>query len=262
MELNLFKNNDGNKQKHISELSQSEIVEFYLDTFIELNEGLANVMYLKGNILLNKIAPNHARTTNDLDFSVINLELYQDILIPRLNKFGETILCKDTNATSFTIKELTKTRSGGISIKNSNGDILYSIDISLGNFSIFDYKTYSFSGKYVQDYTINKIIADKCLSTLSRAKFRRIKDFYDLYVICTNNIEYDIIIVKQLMIDKTDEHTFLGLLDNFPFTLEILLELTKIWDTKFSLKTQSENYEKPPFSEILTTISCIYERLK
>lgn len=257
MELDLF-GKDGNQKPE----TQDDIINFYFDVFIELNAGLYNEMYLKGNILLNKLIGANTRTTKDLDFSIINKEIYESILKPRLELFGNTILEKDIEACSFEIKELSERKSGGIIIKDEKNSTLYGIDISLGTKSIYEVTSYEFSGKHVQGSTINKIIADKCLATLSRSRFRRIKDFYDLYVICSNNIEYDIDIVKQIMIKKKGIEEVETLLNNFPFNLEVLTQLKNIWDTKFSLETRTETYKKPEFTDLLNVISVIYNNLK
>lgn len=47
--------------------------------------------------------------------------------------------------------------------------------------------------------SINKILADKIVSTLSKKRFRRVKDFYDIYIILTSGYEYDTSTILRLM---------------------------------------------------------------
>ncbi len=243
------------------EMTQDDVIDFYLDTFIELSENLREEFYLKGNILLNKIYPEMARTTNDLDFSIINKELYLQVLVPRLEKFGDKLIENSIEVDSFIIKEISDTKSGGIMIKDYNDKTVYSIDVSLTKKTMYGFSEYKFSDIKLKASSIEKIIADKSITTLSKKRYRRIKDFYDLYIIMLNHSNYDLIKVKKLIIDSIGEEEFYDLINNYPFTYEEMIKLEHAW-RKFIIKTRDPSYNKPEFSEIIYYSSKIYDNLK
>lgn len=65
-----------------NEDSNTNIIDFYLDLFLEITNYIKDSIFLKGNILLNKLLPEMARATKDLDFDVLNKEIFKEFIKP------------------------------------------------------------------------------------------------------------------------------------------------------------------------------------
>ena len=192
--------------------------------------------------------------------SVYDSETYYNIIVPRLEKLAdlfEDCICE--------IKNLDNNRSGGVVIKNSQGKILYSIDISLMNDIVGNKIEYNFDGEFIIGSSMNKILADKIVSTLSKKRFRRVKDFYDIYIILTSGYEYDTSTILKLMRDKCTNDELNDLFNNIPFDEIIINELAKAWN-KLEVEVYKEGeptkIDKPDMLIIITEVYNIYFSLK
>lgn len=244
-----------------SEDSQ-DILDRYLDAFLELSLDIREQCLLKGNVLLNKLAPEYARATMDLDMSVATLELYNSFIKPRLVIWAQRML--DSNlAVSYRVKDASLTTSGGVSLYKSDGSVAFSIDISLYKASSYGAVKYSFSGEEVWGSSIEKIMCDKLLATLSPRRFRRIKDFYDLYVLKMIGQPCDFVKVVQLTLEKQPIEELQKLMDNYPFSPEVLEQLVQAW-SKFTLTSfdRTINLQKPEFMQLIFEVGGFYERFE
>lgn len=239
-------------------------LDIYFDLFKRLSDACDGRIFLKGNILLNKLLPETARATKDLDASVFELDLYPSKIVPVLESFAAEIIANG-EADRFSIKpEILPHMSGGITMYDTNGSAVFAVDISLTENSIGQFVGYSFDSGDVLGSSIEKIFCDKCLSTLSRKRFRRIKDFYDLYILLKSQTRYDLALVKSLMVAKVGEEETNRLLDIPPFSAEIVKELNRAW-VKFrisSFKNLDEDLRRPELSEVLELVSLLYYNLK
>lgn len=108
--------------------------------------------------------------------------------------------------------------------------------------------------------TIEKLIADKCIATLSERRFRRAKDFYELYVLINSGINYNLEEVVKCMRLQFDDDAITHLLTNFPFSEDIVLNMDKTWD---SLKLTTYNGESiPSLNTIIRRLTILYDNLK
>ncbi len=101
--------------------------------------------------------------------------------------------------------------------------------------------------------------------SLSKKRFRRVKDFYDIYIILTSGYEYDTSTILRLMKDKCSNDELTDLFNNIPFNEIIINELTKAWD-KLEVEVYKEGtpfkIEKPDMLVILNEVYNIYFSLK
>ena len=238
------------------------LIDIYFDLFLKLQGEVGDDIVLKGNVLLNKLLPDTARSTVDLDASITGRELYYTSVVPILETFCKECL-KDKLADSYVIRDIQERKSGGVDLSLGGSKVL-SVDISLRSIkSPYNFKKYIFILNEVYGSSIEKIVADKCLSTLSRKRFRRAKDFYDLYIIKQGITDINYKIVKELMIEKVGIDEVNSLLDNYPFSEEIYIQLQHAW-SKLSLENvKGEKIKnKPTLAEIINWVSSIYTILK
>lgn len=250
------------KSNIFSNKSEPTLVDIYFDLYLKLQEEVGEDIILKGNILLNKILPDNARSTIDLDTSIINEKIYYECAVPVLEKFGEDCISEGL-ADTFEVREIKERRSGGIDLKLGGSKVL-SVDISLQKiFSLYSFKKYLFDLREIKGASVEKIMADKCLSTLSKKRFRRAKDFYDLWIIKKSGLEYDYTIIKKLMIKTVGNEKYNKLLDNYPFSEEIIIHMVHAW-RKLNLTRDNDgtDIDKPNFNEVLNTCSTIYSKLQ
>lgn len=121
----------------------------------------------------------------------------------------------------------------------------------------------SFSGQEVWGSSIEKIMCDKLLATLSPRRFRRIKDFYDLYVLKMIGQPCDFVKVVQLTLEKQPAEELRKLIDNYPFSTEVLEQLVRAW-SKFTLTSfdHTINLQKPEFMQLISEVGEFYERFE
>lgn len=238
------------------------ILDLYLDAFLELSMDIRDQCILKGNVLLNKLAPDLARATKDLDMSVANLELYEQCIKPRLIIWAQRMVDAKL-ASSFVLKDASTQASGGVSLYSQDKSLAFSIDISIYKASRYGALKYTFSGNDIWASSPEKILCDKLLATLSNRRIRRLKDFYDLYVLKYMNTSYDFSKVKELALEKYSLIELQRLVLNYPFTLETVRDLRNAWN-KFSLTSFDQKIvlKKPDLLQLLQEIGDFYERFQ
>lgn len=242
----------------VSDKASNSIIDKYFDLFLDISAEIHDDVFLKGNVLLNKILPNDARSTLDLDFSCIRQSVYESEIVPKLVKFGETAIMNGL-ASRYDIGEMKPGHSGGISIKDASNRKVYSVDVSLHDSAMLGIVEYEFSGIYVQGSSISKILADKCLSTLSNSRFRRMKDFYDIYIILKSGLEFNVEDVVKIMCDKAGVVCVKGLLDNIPFSDEVLSKANVAWSKLVLTRAYDGSViPVPNFMDVLTVVYSLY----
>lgn len=245
----------------VSEDNTTEsIQEFYMDFFLALFSVVGDSLYMKGNMLLGNLLPDMARSTKDLDMSLVNAELYSSHIVPTIKSFIETTM----PSANYIITELTATHSGGVKVFNSDGTVKYAVDISLSKTQMLGVRYYNIRGYTIQGSSVERIIADKCIATLSRVRFRRVKDFYDLYIILKSKLDFDIEEVYRLILARIGQVEFDSLLSNYPFTEEVMIKIAHAWD-KLSLTSFNNSLlsiDKPDLLSVIAAIGSVYNRLK
>lgn len=237
------------------------IIDIYFDLFLELTKDISQESVLRGNILLNKLFSESARATKDLDFDILSKELYIEVVAPRLKIFAEDCVALGI-ASSYDLSEIRENNIGGIKISDSTGKLVYSVDISCSNKLHGGEASYSFSGSAILGSSIDKILADKISTTIGEHRLRRLKDFYDIYLILTSRVRYSLEIIRELMIDNLGSEEYNRLLMNFPFTEEDVKKLTQAWDKLKLSNAMNIAIKKPDFSEVYNYATRLYANLK
>lgn len=257
-----------NPIEELDTLKDTEILsdlDIYLNLFVDISKEANELVCLRGNILLNTLLSKTARSTKDLDFDVnMSVDNYNKIILPMLVSFAERLI-SEGKADTYDIREITKETGGNIRLrKNVEGKeiIVYSVDTSI----VQDIRTgsveYEFNNQTVSGSSIAKILSDKCLATLSIKRYRRMKDFYDIYIILKSTLNFDVKEVYELMVYTLDRVEVGMLLDNVPFNDEVLLKATHAWD-KFRLERfDDKELVKPSFQSMYSTVSGLYNNLK
>ena len=242
---------------------QHETFILYRDLYLMLNNFLRENIVLKGNILLNTYLPNQARLTEDLDMGILSEELYNSKVKPLLGNFGEYLI-ENGKIDFYTIKEIEPRRSGGIECKKGDTTV-YSVDISLLEPLQYSIDTTVVDGQECRVASVEKILSDKIMSTLSRKRFRRVKDLFDLKIILDNIKEYDITKVVSIIKEKYTQEEIELLFNNHPFN-DIVIEnlhhaYKKLNITSFTHNEIDENF-KPDFYEAIETVNIFVNDLK
>ncbi len=249
-------------------MSKKENIDIYFDLFITINNKLNEDVCLKGNILLNKLYKEKARATKDLDMDIkVSKMVYREKVIPLLKEFAEDLISRGL-ADRYRIKNEGNDKTmGGISIYKYEGcnvkdSLIYSADINLGN-SIFGDTIYVIEGCEFRGYSIERVICDKIIATLSDKDNRRVKDYYDIYLIreMESNLDYtkivDYIIQKRGSVEST-----LTLLKSFPFLEENLMVLKSKWEDFLSTDLKELQVNVIHFSDMFRVYTLLVSKIE
>ena len=258
---------DDAQQSSEIELKRSELVSNYIDMFMRLTHDIDDVACIRGNVLLNMLLPDHARQTKDLDFSVLNVRVYNEILVPRLTAYGDECVAQGI-ADSYVIRPVDDgSHPGGIKVKK-DGRVVIAADISASDDFMRGLQRYKLEGAHIQGSSVNRIVSDKVCATLSKARFRRTKDFYDLFIIHESGLSVDYNVVRDLCVEAfggTDQ--LLEALTIYRVDEDAAMQLSTPWEklrvgvSKETTEQQSSRV-KPTLADLLTVISKIYRNIE
>lgn len=208
--------------------------------------------------MLTKLIPETARQTADIDFSIQDSELYQE-LISVMKRIGEEFIERGF-IVSYTIKDvLERYRSGGMDMFDETGRKVLGIDIGWHDIT-FGTTTTTISIGDINAFTVERMLADKITAILSRKRFRRPKDIYDLYCI-TNCFDFDVNAVNDYILKRTEGAG--AEWQNFPFNSVVLNEYKKAYDS-LSLDSiyKDTKLPKPDFNDVINRFNSICLVLK
>lgn len=211
--------------------------------------------------MLGNLLPDVARSTKDLDCSILNMELYNSHIVPCLHTFAEKVM---RPGWTYRVAPITSTQSGGIKIYDTDFKIVYSVDISVSKTELMGVTFYNICGVDVFGSSVEKILADKCIATLSRQRYRRVKDFYDLYIILKSRFVYSVEDVVRIMLAVLSREELVTLLGNVPFSEEIAGQIETAWG-KLNLRSFSGEHiklNKPEMLQVLSVVYQFYDKLK
>lgn len=217
-----------------------------------------DLLAFKGGYMLTKLIPDVARQTEDIDFSIQSSELYSR-LINTMHTIGDYFVNIGV-AGGYTIKDtIRETMSGGMVIYSTTGERILGIDIGWHDIT-YGTQITSISVGDVNAFKVERMLADKITAILSRKRFRRTKDIYDLYCL-TNCFDFDLNVVHDYIMRRTEgagpEWT------NYPFNEIVVREYRKAYD-KLTLNSIYENIklDKPDFEKVLYRFDIIARRLR
>lgn len=193
---------------------------------LELVREFGDSLAFKGGYMLTKLIPDTARQTTDVDFSIQDTALYQR-LVQSMERIGERF--KSTGeCSSYKIKqEIAPTMSGGMDLYDEYGRKFLGIDVGWHDIT-YGTVTTSIDICDLRAFEVERMLADKVSAILSRKRFRRPKDLYDLYCI-TNCFDFDANKVNEYILYRTQG---VGAdWQNYPFNEAIEREYRRAFDT-------------------------------
>lgn len=208
----------------------------------------------KGWYLLNQLLGNQSRMTHDIDFSISDKIAYVAVK-ELLKEIGDTF-CNNHSIASYTIKEdISSQRSGGVDFYSDDGTKILGVGVGLHSLE-YGIIEYNFEISVLSGFSIERMLADKIISILSKKRFRRTKDLYDVWVL-TNNFDFDARLVYQF-IDKRGNAEW----QNIPFSDTVLVEYAKAWNKLILQTPTARDLEKPDFAMVLHRFNNIATVLK
>lgn len=223
-----------------------------------LTRAFGDKLAFKGGYMLTKLLPKYARQTTDIDFSIQKSELYKD-LITVMHKIGDAFIDRGVIASYIVKPEVQQRKSGGMDMYDEHGSKILGIDIGWHDIS-FGTTTTCIDIEDVRAFTVERMLADKITAILSRKRFRRPKDIYDLYCI-TNCFDFDANVVNEFILKRTEG---VGAdWQNFPFNEKVITEYEKAYN-KLQLNSiyTETRLNKPDFELVLKRFDCICNTLK
>lgn len=192
---------------------------------LELVREFGDRLAFKGGYMLTKLMPDTARQTTDIDFSIQSSELYQQ-LIKSMERIGEHFKAIG-ECSSYKVKEtIAPTMSGGMDLYDALGRKFLGIDVSWHDIT-YGTVTTSIDIGDLRAFEVERMLADKVSAILSRKRFRRPKDLYDLYCI-TNCFDFDANKVNEYILYRTQGAG--ADWQNYPFNEAIEREYHRAYD--------------------------------
>ena len=223
-----------------NQLTETSSTEDYLnDLVLLLHTKFGDQVLFKGGFILMKLFPNKARLSQDIDFSISNISLYSNIMsvIEEYVKHLQT----SGNIKEYVIKDnITPTSSGGIKVYANDGSVLFGVDVGLHDIT-YGYHKVNILHTGINVFQYERMLSDKISATLSRKRFRRPKDLYDIYLI-TSNVNLDLSLIRSYL-DKRSEATDWN---NYPFTDVIIREYKKAYDSLTLVSHDKHPIQNPP----------------
>ena len=198
------------------------------------------------------------RMTQDIDISIQAKADYEEFKVV-LAKIGDNLIERGIIATYEIKEDITETSSGGIKCKGANGEIIVGVDIGLHQL-VFGIGKLDFTFGEVNAFVPERMLADKISAILSRKRFRRVKDIYDLYCIASQyELNYELLSKLIRMRLEGNE----GLWDNIPFNEIVLVQYEHAYD-KLQLISFFNNKEltRPSFRDLVETFYKLVEPFK
>lgn len=248
----------GSTDSTVVEYNKYNNDEYYNYIVLELSREFGNKLAFKGGYMLTKIMTETARRTVDVDLSILTDEIYDDI------KTRLSIICdkfiNDGVIDSYTIKpEVKPTMSGGVTMYRDGRNIM-GVDVGWHDltYGITVHKT---DVGDIRGFEIERMLSDKVSAILSRKRFRRPKDIYDLCMIM-HSFSFNSNKVLDYMQKRESSSGVKTEWQNFPFSDAILREYKKAYDSLI-VNSVYENrvLTKPDFSHAYDMFSKIVTNL-
>lgn len=208
-----------------------------------LSRNFSGNAAFKGGYMLNKIMPL-SRKTKDIDFSIMYEKEYEEIKLV-LGQIAEYFV-RIGLISSYKIKDtVTSTSSGGIDMYDESGSKILGVDVGLHPLT-YGVKRYDIGFTEIDAFKVERMLADKVCAILSRKRFRRAKDIYDLNALLLNfDVEY-----KEFMHCLNERGPEW---DNIPFADTVLVQYEKAWNRLILINNvvKDRELEKPEFLDVI-----------
>lgn len=233
------------------------VINNHLDYMVqELAREFGNKLTFKGGYMLTKLMSKHARQTTDIDFSILTDEVYEEIKT-KLQKIAEYFISKGIIG-MYKIKEnIQHTMSGGIDMYKDGQKIL-GVVVGWHN-TTYGTVIRNLDVGELKSFNIERMMADKITAILSRKRFRRSKDIYDLFCISecfTFDAEQVSMFISKLNDGNGAEW------NNYPFTDDVLREYEKAYNKLILTSVYKGNaLPKPEFNVVYSRFCLIAEKV-
>lgn len=228
-----------------AESTEDDILSYM---FLVFARHFGNEVAFKGGYMLKQLIKD-SRYTRDIDFSIETEKNYQKA--KHIMKSIIDYFLKIDLISSYEIKDsISPTSSGGMSFKLKRDGRSLGIDIGLHSLS-YGTHIYSLEILPINGFSIERMLADKVSAILSRKRFRRAKDLYDLYILL-GLFDVSYLEFTQCVSRRNPEW------ENIPFSDTILGEYEKAWN-KLVLRSAADKdivLNKPDFFQ---TIELFYQ---
>ena len=208
----------------------------------------------KGGYMLNKLLLDQSRRTRDVDLSIRDKTSYEQV--KRVLKSIAEQLTSQGIIDDYRIKEeITATKAGGIDLYR-NGSKVLGVDVSLHDIS-YGVQQYALGFTDVMAFEVERMLADKIVAILSKKRFRRTKDLYDMYALAkTFAFDYNKL-AKYIELRGNAEW------DNIPFDETVLIEYERAWE-RLDLRSSvtGDSLAKPAFVEVIRVFNSIAVAIK
>lgn len=225
--------------------------------FQTLVTAFGDDLAFKGGYMLTKILNSGtARMTEDIDFSILTDEIYDNIK-NKLQEIGDFFVNKGL-VSRYEIKpKIEMTMSGGIKFYNAVGKNILGVDVGWHDIT-YGVTHYTIDNVSCKGFKPERMVGDKLLSILSRKRFRRAKDLYDLFII-SEECDLNLALVHGCMRKRQD----LDLLwSNWPFDSIVLREYKKAYEALNVVDVSGERIEKVPYEVAIDRLSCVVPKIK
>lgn len=197
----------------------------------------------KGGYMLNKLTPL-SRRTQDVDFSIMYEKEYEKIKLI-LSQIAEYFIRIGLIA-SYKVKDtVTPTSSGGIVMYDMGGGKILGVDVGLHSLA-YGVKRYNIEFTEIDAFKVERMLSDKVCAILSRKRFRRAKNLYDLNILLESfDVEYDEFV--RCLKEREPEW------DNIPFNDMVLAQYEKAWDKLILISSVNDDIplKKEEFCKVM-----------
>ena len=234
------------------------IVNNHLDYMvIELTKEFGNKLAFKGGYMLTKLMNNRARQTSDIDFSILTADIYNAIKTKLVDVCDHLISVGAID--SYKIKDNIQPNMSGGADMYKDGKKILGVDVGWHDIT-YGTCIRNLDVGELNSFEIERMLADKITAILSRKRFRRPKDLYDLYCI-SECMEFNAKKISDYIIKRTNG---IGAdWANLPFTADVLREYEKAYNS-LRLESVYKDVElvRPKFSVVIDRFECIANKVK
>ena len=238
--------NNTNIEIESVEYAPNKINEYLDYMVLELVREFGNKLAFKGGYMLTKLMRNTARQTSDIDFSILSDDIYEQIKIKLWS------ICNHLQSVGaideYSIKDnIEHFMSGGADMYKDGKKIL-GIDVGWHDISYGTVIRNVDIGE-LNSFEVERMLADKITAILSRKRFRRPKDLYDLYCI-SECMEFDAKVVRDYILRRTDGKD--ADWQNYPFNEKVMIEYEKAYNSLTIASIYSGvELRKPDFQSVI-----------
>lgn len=211
----------------------------------------------KGGYMLTKLIPNVARQSTDIDFSIDYDTLYYEML-STLKSIGDHFVAEGY-IERYEVKEsIEPHKSGGADFYASTGEKVLGIDVGWHPTNFGTMHT-DIGIATVRHFTVERMVSDKFVAILTKKRFRRAKDLYDLYQIM-QYYDLDLKLLRGCI--SARDHDAPIEWDHYPFNEVVLHEYGKAYEKLRVISIyEKKDIRKPDFRRAVELYGYLYEHV-